>query len=266
MILDENLVKKKVDGKVKEEDVKLLDFSKCKISSISDTMSICANLRKLNLSHNALTDDKSLTALRDLPALVWLDLSNNSLVDIDNICRIKTLNVLNVSYNKLTTLPARMGTMNVLQALIASDNMLTSIQELPQSLDTIVVSRNRIKTFSDKLTVCRSLKKLSATNNLLKSVPDLSGCPMLRELRLNDNMISSLSGMHISKCMIILELARNIIEGLPEDDEDESFGFGKAPYLRTLNLGSNPICKQENLTKEIIAKACPKLKNVDFRI
>src|SRR4051812_47554935 len=72
-------------------DVTRLDFRSSTITSIDD-ISVCVQLTRLDLSHNALKSVESIRALQYLPSLKWLDLSHNALESFEPLLKLKTLN------------------------------------------------------------------------------------------------------------------------------------------------------------------------------
>lgn len=229
----------------KTDEAKSLDFSKCKITEVED-ISFCISLRKLTLSHNSIKNSKSVAALRHLPSLTWLDLSHNELTEIDGVCQIQSLNVLNVSNNKIDTVSTRIVTMVHLQAFIATDNSITSVPSLPPNLDTIVISRNKIEDLGSCLRGLELLKKLSASHNLLRTLPDVSKCASLKELRLNNNRLHTLGNNSlIPTGTSIIDLGKNCLTTFESLKVIQNL-----PALRSLNISGNP-WKESDISQKI---------------
>lgn len=209
--------------KERADEEKSLSFANQKITEVED-ISFCVSLRRLDLSNNKIKTSSSISSLRHLPSLTWLDLSNNELTEIDGVCRIQTLNVLNVSKNKINMVSTRIMTMVNLLAFIASDNELSSLPSLPSNLDTlgkademmvflsfIVVSRNRLEDLGLSFDKLPLLKKISASHNRIRSFPNISKCHSMKELRLNDNKIQNLGTLPLPSGLVILDLGKNCI-------------------------------------------------------
>ena len=68
------------------------------IHNNNNNNSACAELKKLNVSHNQLD---SVSSFSSNTALTWLDISNNCIPSLRGIERLKKLVVLNASHNKI---------------------------------------------------------------------------------------------------------------------------------------------------------------------
>ena len=93
------------------------------------------NLIELILSANQLTSFPNAKALQCLPSIKKLFLNNNTIhsVPVSSIEALATtsIEVLDLSYNRITSLPDEIGLLTSLQSFNLSDNELT---ELPQSI------------------------------------------------------------------------------------------------------------------------------------
>ena len=77
-----------------------------KLESIPD-LSYFKNLKKLNISHNKITD------LSNLPlTLIELDVSNNKINNIDKLHLIKTLQILNITGNYIENIESFIENLN----------------------------------------------------------------------------------------------------------------------------------------------------------
>lgn len=227
------------------------------ITMIED-ISFLISLIRLDLSGNSFTSSKSVSSLRHLPSLTWLNLSNCGLTDIDGACQIQTLTVLNVSKNLITQIPSRVLTMIKLQALIATDNQISHLPRLPSSLDALVLSRNRISTFENILWPLEHLKKLSVSQNQLFSPPDVSRCSSLKELRLSDNKISTLKESKLPTGLMILEIGKNCIASL-----EDLTPVLLSRSIRSLNITGNPFVSSETAIVETIKSRMPLLNSLN---
>lgn len=245
-------------GAVTFQSVTSVDLARSSFTGTGD-VSMCTMLRRLNLSGNSIASSKSIASLRHLPSLTWLDVSQNDLCEIDGICQIQSLTVLNVSKNKIATVSTRILTMVSLQAFIATDNRIAVLPALPATLDALVVSRNEISDFGSVLRPLTQLKKLSASHNRLYGMPDLQKCASLKEVRLGDNKILAFGGNTLPPLVQILDVARN---QLPTLKTIESI-FGLA-HLRFLNLAGNPACTTAGFYDRI-KEALPRLVILDSK-
>ncbi|XP_072166075.1 uncharacterized protein [Diadema setosum] len=149
----------------------------------------CRDVTKLsNLQHLYLSDCKLSgrvpLAIGQLPQLLTLDVSMNSLTDIPGeICSLLVkLTTLDISFNKLVTLPRDIHGMKDLTELNASQNRLVSIVEELGELSSL-----KYLNFSDNLlrdvpgcVLCgashRGLLLLNVAGNLLRTLPPEVGC------------------------------------------------------------------------------------------
>lgn len=129
-----------------------------------------------------------------------------------------TLEVLNLSGNQLTCLPADLSRLRKLRILFCSDNPFTEVPEslgdceqlemigfkanrirhlpaaaLPLALRWLILTDNRLQALPDEIGNCRRLQKLMLAGNQLSSLPDtLAGCVNLELLRIAANRLPAL--------------------------------------------------------------------------
>ncbi len=182
---------------------------------------------------------KIITNLKN-PKLRSINLSgciyNINKVNFQQIARIKSLKLLDLSLNQLPMLPDEIQYLNNLQFLYLKNNELNKLPNLSGLI---------------------SLKVLDLSENLFRNFPDaVCDLPVLQELNLSDNMLSvipytinrlqSLKYLNLSRCNIstcnfgnlnqlqILILQQNKIEKIKECIDGMR-------NLRTLNLRVNNI-------------------------
>ena len=82
-----------------------------------------------------------------------------------------------------------------------SKNKLRSLDHLfkyATGLTTLCAGQNRLMSLPRP--VLPALQKLTLSSNLFSVFPDVSGCPNLSELRLNDNLITVVPKSVIANC------------------------------------------------------------------
>ncbi|XP_063612403.1 leucine-rich repeat-containing protein 47-like [Penaeus indicus] len=170
-----------------------LRVSKSPLISISEKISLLANLTNLVLDGNKL---ESLSgAVGKLDKLKVLDLSRNSLVTLpEEIGQLARLTTLNVSVNKLTSLPC-LNNCSHLALLDARENCLTEFPDVGHDslalLADIKFARNNISEIPVSVQVLPSLKHLDLEDNSIKVVPgELIDCIKLKELSLKGNPLT----------------------------------------------------------------------------
>ncbi|KAF6724127.1 Leucine-rich repeat-containing protein 57 [Oryzias melastigma] len=146
-----------------------------------------------------------------------VDLSGNKIevlpASIGNFLQLKSLTL---NSNRLTALPSEMGKLKKLETLCLSGNR---IERLPptlgqlKALRTLNLSGNQISEFPLGLGTLRQLDMLDLSRNHIHSVPPEVSDLQAIEINLNQNQISGLSP-EISRCprLKVLRLEENCLE------------------------------------------------------
>jgi len=153
-----------------------------------------------------------------------LDLSSNKITSVPKwIANFKHLKTLNLSGNQITVLPEEIGQLPKLENLIISRNLLAS---LPKSLGKLKnlkeldASGNHIKEFPVSLAQLNHLNSVNLSSNKIKTIPDGIEELQLTELSLNQNQIATISPA-LAKCSRLktLRLEENClsIDAIPTD-------------------------------------------------
>lgn len=129
-----------------------------------------------------------------------------------------SLEILNLTGNQLTELPADLHRLRRLKVLFCSDNLFTELPEavgacaqlqtvgfrsnrirevtadaLPAGLRALILTDNRIETLPEALGHCQHLQKLMLAGNRLTALPEsLQQCQRLELLRIASNRLSAL--------------------------------------------------------------------------
>ncbi|XP_028287147.1 leucine-rich repeat and IQ domain-containing protein 1 [Parambassis ranga] len=248
--------------------VTLEDLPGCSLSTLAQ----CAHLQSLTLRRCGL---KSLEGISQLQELCYIDLQENdiSFVDCENM---KSLRVLRLSHNKLTSIHGLSGADN-LDVLELSHNSITRIAGLESMmrLQKLSLDHNQListKGLRDVLTLLHLdcshnhlasvdglennalLHTLDLTANNLTEPPGLNNQVLLRELHLDDNSIASLQGL--SACwlplMQQLTVSQNRIMALPSMSDFVS--------LEYLDLRFNCLSDLQNMCENL--EGCQFLRDV----
>jgi len=127
------------------------------------------------------------------PQLYELNLSNNKLVSLPAFLGTgRLLQFLNLANNQLTDLPAELGGLPHLREVALNMNQFSTIPEILYScpkLETILVANNRISSLDvSQLGRLSQLAVLDLQNNAIQSVPpELGNLTQLRSLQLEGN-------------------------------------------------------------------------------
>eukprot|EP00066_Takifugu_rubripes_P016760 XP_011606026.1 PREDICTED: leucine-rich repeat and IQ domain-containing protein 1 [Takifugu rubripes] len=256
-------------GSLKEVTaVTLEDLPGCSLS----TVALCSQLQLLSLRRCGLT---SLDGINQLQKLSYVDVQENdiSFVDCNNM---KSLRVLHLNHNKLTSIHGLAGTEN-LDVLNLSHNSITRISGLEsmKRLQKLSLDHNELISTAG-LSDTYTLLHLSCSHNHLTSVeglennallhtldlsanslaepPPLSNQVLLRELHLDDNSISSLQALAACWLPLMqrLSVAQNRIPDLPSMSDYVS--------LEKLDLQLNCISELQNVCASL--KGCLSLREV----
>ncbi|KAJ2373565.1 hypothetical protein H4S02_008814 [Coemansia sp. RSA 2611] len=224
-----------------------------------DDVSKYTQLRKLDLSNNSISASDGLYGLRQLKALAHVNLSNNSLEEMDFVEGMPSVSVLNVSNNQIERISNHVAKCKELKAIIIGHNKVKAIEHIGglDKLNTLVVSHNQIDALHS-MPKLRELTKISAAHNRIKAVPDLTIYPLLKEVRLNDNKIASIPE-NIRSCanLRVVDLGNNLIE-----DWVSIAPLQSLTGLDNLNLKGNPICAEKGYRDRVI-EMIPSLRVLD---
>ena len=124
-----------------------------------------------------------------------LNLTGNRLSTLpDDLPRLHRLRVVFCSDNAFTTLPPVLGSCGQLEMVGFKANRITRVppESLPPRLRWLILTDNAVETLPDTLGACLRLEKLMLAGNRLTTLPDLSGCGELALLRLAANRLEAL--------------------------------------------------------------------------
>lgn len=124
-----------------------------------------------------------------------LDLSGNRLSDLpDSFARLENLRILFLSGNRFTEVPRVLGRMPKLEMVGFKSNAISLVPEdsLPERLRWLILTDNRLRELPAALGKRPRLRKLMLAGNLLERLPDLSGCQALELVRLSANRLPGL--------------------------------------------------------------------------
>ncbi|KAI8067889.1 hypothetical protein BC940DRAFT_300694 [Gongronella butleri] len=223
-----------------------------------DDISACLALRKLDLANNFL-NNKSCN-LNGLTNLTMLNVSNNAFESFAGMETLTNLNVLSMSHNQLKALSSEIASLTNLKALILGNNQIKKVKHLSHltELNTLVLSHNHIRTLPS-LHALTKLAKLSVSHNMLTELPELSAQnASLKELRVNDNKITTIPAA-LRKCQLLetLDLGNNEIENW-----SQIASLGSLNALHNLNLKGNPLAARDDYKEKIMALV-PSLRILD---
>ncbi|MFT2110137.1 leucine-rich repeat-containing protein kinase family protein [Marinomonas sp. 2405UD68-3] len=123
-----------------------------------------------------------------------LDLSNNLLTDLPaDLSRLTKLRILFCSNNRFTHLPEGLGVCDSLEMVGFKHNQITEVSEnsLSENLRWLILTDNQITKLPEKLGELYRLEKLMLTGNRLTQLPEsIARCKSLALLRISANQLT----------------------------------------------------------------------------
>jgi len=157
----------------------------------------------------------------ELKGSVSLKLSENlSHFPLEIFDLADTLEVLDLSFNKLSALPPDFGRLKKLRIFFCSENHFKVLPEVLAEcprLDIVGFKSNQIETVPAKA-LNPNLRWLILTNNNIATLPDEIGlCPRMEKLMLAGNRLAALP-QNLSQCknLRLLRIAANKLHELPQ--------------------------------------------------
>lgn len=149
--------------------------------------------REVRISEGLETFPREILELAE--TLEVLDLSGNRLSELpDDFARLKNLRIVFFSGNAFTELPTVLGRLPNLEMVGFKSNPITRVppDALPVRLRWLILTDNRLRELPSTLGARPRLQKLMLAGNRLESLPDLSRCVALELVRVSANRLPSL--------------------------------------------------------------------------
>lgn len=154
-----------------------------------------AGARRLRIAADLETFPREIFDLAD--TLEVLDLSGNRLSSLpDDLHRLHRLRVFFASSNRFTELPTALGPCPQLEMVGFKANRIAHVpaEALPARLRWLILTDNDLAALPDELGRRPRLQKLMLAGNRLTALPDLRQCRALELLRLAANRFEALPG------------------------------------------------------------------------
>lgn len=177
--------------------VKELNITNTKTLQSVDGVEEMTKLESLSLTHNGIVN---IDGLNQLTKLTSLDLSNNEIVFFPSIADLEYLTALNISNNQIEYLANDLSGLSNLETLVANNNKISDISSLDdlENLEILDLSFNDLGSLGGS-------PDFTSLNNATK----------LRQLYLNDNGLTSISGLADKSLPLeILHLQNNELNDL----------------------------------------------------
>lgn len=157
---------------------------------------------------------KSLSDLKNLTNLEYLDAQQLGLKDITALGKLNNLRVLYLQRNQITDI-SQLKNLKHLQLLSLNGNKLTGVTPLSglSELRELYLAENWISDISP-ISKLRNLRILNLGANNITKINSLSGLVNLEDLYLKENKITSISSLSSLKVLRILSLDKNRISSI----------------------------------------------------
>ena len=151
-----------------------------------------AGIQRLDLSCGLTEFPEEIFDLAD--SLEVLNLTGNRLADLPgDLPRLKKLRILFCSDNEFRHVPPVLAECTGLSMLAFKSNLIEEVTALPSSLRWLILTDNRIERLPASIGHCRPLQKLMLAGNRLAALPDeMAACVNLELVRLAANRFESL--------------------------------------------------------------------------
>ena len=241
------------EGAMNLQDLALLPYLKSLTISNQtfDTVSFLASLHQLE--ELVLTDCRfsadELELIAALPALNKLTMEDCGLSTVAGLENAQALTDLNLSSNTIRNLEPLSGLIN-LKNLNLSHNALTGLNALSQltNLENLDVSYN-VLTSVDPIGPCRKLTVLNASHNQITALGTLDNLPALTILNLSSNSLTDVAILGSCTALTDLDISKNAITDIQT--------LASLNSLEILDFASNQVVSLPEWTEE------SKLRSID---
>ncbi|PSS09509.1 LRR repeats and ubiquitin-like domain-containing protein [Actinidia chinensis var. chinensis] len=186
----------------------VIALSECNLTAIPiEAWTVGPSARVLDLGHNSIKDVPA--TISSLCSMQKLLLNSNEILDgsisWEGLTSLKSLTVLSLNQNHLTSLPSALGDLTCLSQLYIANNELTclptEIGHLTQ-LQVLKANNNRICTLPASIGECTTLVEVDLSANLLVELPETFGnLEKLVALHLSNNGLKSLPSTLFKMCI-----------------------------------------------------------------
>ena len=192
------------------QDLEKLNLSGCGLSTIAD-LAGAKKLTWLDLSSNTL---RNLEALMPMANLQELYLQHNAVTTLDNLAGLDNLTRLDISYNSVSDIIPLAGC-DSLSWLNAGNNLITSLDgiEAFPGLTHLYLKQNKVENVF-ALRKLTGLTVLDLSDNGLDNIDSLESLVNLVELRCANNQLVHLPNWPAGVPLSILDISHNQIGSL----------------------------------------------------
>ena len=194
--------------------LKELNLTDCKFPS--EELGIIAALPALNSLTLSDCNLSTAAGLENAQNVTYLDLSNNTIRNLEPLSSMLNLQEVNLKHNAMTSLTA-LGALTNLTKLDVSYNSLTSIAPIATCVKlSYLEAGNNSLTNLGAVDNLPALTHLGVSNNKLTEVDILAGCTGLTELSIASNDITDISALSTLVNLEVFDFSYNEVSSLPQ--------------------------------------------------
>ncbi|XP_064199070.1 leucine-rich repeat and IQ domain-containing protein 1 [Anguilla rostrata] len=228
-----------------------LSLRRCGLLAL-EGLSACRGLRHIDLQENEI----KFVNCKDLSKLQVLLLSRNQLTSIHGLEDAVNLDVLELSHNRISRLGG-LESQKRLQRLLIDHNQLISTRGLSELYTLLYLDcgYNHLTSMGD-IENCALLSTLKLQGNNLTEPPSLKNHILMKELYLDDNIVSSLDSLSVCwlPLLQLISASKNSITHLPPLSDCVS--------LERLDISHNCLSELENVRHSL--KGCSQLQEINL--
>lgn len=200
-------------------------------------------LQKLTLSNCGLS---TIAALAGAKSLVYLDLSHNTLRNLEVLTPMTTLKEVYLQHNAVTGLDA-LAPLTELTRLDISYNAVSDLSTLPQSkkLTWLNAGNNSLSSLAG-VENFTALTHLYVDHNQISNISILENCTGLIELNIANNNLNNILVLGKISTLTMLDFSYNEVQELPTWEAGSSLSTLKGSYNKLASV--YPLRNLENLT------------------
>ena len=201
------------------------------------------NLTYLDLSNNTI---RNIDALMSMTELQQLHMAHNALTDLTAITGLKKLTTLDIPYNSVQTL-VPVYNLTGLQELNLSNNQIVDVSNMDKlpALTHLDLSFNQVADVAS-IAACTNMVDLNISNNQLTDVTSLSTLVNMLNFNFSHNQVIALPTFQADCALVTIDGSHNLLETLAP--------LGGLKELNNIYMDYN-----EAITQIDPLKDCPKL-------
>lgn len=225
-------------------NLKELDLTGCRFPAAElKTVAALTDLEKLTLADCGLSTIADLAGARKL---VYLDVSSNTLRNLEPLIEMENLQELYLQHNAVTALDA-LVTLSELSKLDISFNSVSSITPLAACTKLVWLNAgNNLLTQLEGIDTFSALTHLYVDHNSLTSVTSLAALTGLIELDISNNALGNINELSALTLLVKLNCSHNDLEYLPSWPKGSALSVLDASYNNIVSL--YPLMDLEDLT------------------